>query len=54
MASEARKCILVHSRAKLSSNGVHAYRAPWMDEFGGQRMLVISFKDDETSSRQRR
>ena len=36
MPSEARKCVLVHFREKLSSNGVHAYGAPWMDEFGGQ------------------
>ena len=33
MASEARKCVLVRFRAKLSLNGVHAYGAPWMDEF---------------------
>ena len=36
MASEARKCVLVHFRAKLSLNGVHAYGAPWMDEFGAK------------------
>ena len=54
MANEARKCILVHFRAKLSLNGIHAYGAQGMDEFEGQRKLGISFKDEETSLRQRR
>ena len=39
MANEARKCILVHFRAKLSWNGVYAYGAQGMDEFEGQRSL---------------
>ena len=33
MASEARKCVLVHFRAKWSLNGVLACGAPWMDDF---------------------
>ena len=39
MANEARKCILVHFRAKLSLYGVHAYGVQRMDEFQGQRSL---------------
>ena len=54
MANEARKGILVHFRAKLSLNGVHAYGAQGMDEFEGQRRLGICFEDEETSLRQGR
>ena len=39
MANEARKGILVHFRAKMGWNGVHAYEVQGMDEFEGQRSL---------------
>ena len=39
MANEARKCILVHFRAKLSLDGLHAYEAQGMNEFESQRSL---------------